>query len=563
MKIQEKWFKRSLFFSSAILCFLLLNSSDVNAAGYTSMPITGTRNINLTFSANDKVSGIPYSGNLRYQACNDCEGNPNGAWTQLKYASNDQTIDSAVQEGTFGIKNWTLPDVEGEHTVCVRVMDNAIHGQSNDTGNISAQQCNKVFYDKTAPIISDVVINNGNDYANHGEIPITFKVTDNRAGILSGIETNNSNGSGKITYNNGYGGLGTISADEITCVNSDNPVEGDGSETCTVNATLHLNSDIDYIDLTFTLYDNVNNSASYSRDEDNMPYRIYFDKVAPTIDLKVPMGQGGTINTNAAIVEYHVKDDIESPWLHASGIQKVVLSNSNGANQKTILVNTDFTQDMDTTLDGIVRDYILENCPNGAVKMEAWDRAGNKSEEIFDNNGQGISCQTFEISNVIVEDVVNPTLYNISQPFTALEYMPDGKIDPLPYGLAGANMTFSLNYSWDGDEDNTMYGKYVITVKDEKGTYNKSFTGNITEDEFTKIGDGLYATKHTITLPTDAPASTSDNKVYVYIQTEAYVQTVEGDVIRTGGDTFPDIGTGAIAQIVGSIEDYLWFSEIN
>lgn len=544
---------------------LIANANEVMAAGYTPMPITGVRNIKVSYDADDIVSNTPYAGALRQEVCADCKGRTPESdpkkWEKLQYASNGQVITAAVQDDTFGMASFQLPNVEGEHVVCVRVMDNAIHGQSNDYGNVSDQKCTKVYYDKSAPVITDVVINNGNKFANHGEIPVTFTVTDNRAGILSGIT--GAGGQGRITYNNGYGGVYEIEADEITCKKSTNPVEGDGSEVCKVNATLHLNSDIDYLDIVFTPYDNVNNNAGYTQYPDNTPYRIYFDKIAPTIDIKVPLGEGGTINTNTAVVEYHVKDDIADPWLHASGLQKVTLSNGNGANEKTILINPDFTQDMEPTLDGIIRDYILENCPNGSVKMEAWDRAGNHSVEIFDNDGRGIKCETFVIENVRVDDVVNPKIYNTATPFEPVSFNAEGKMEPLPKGLAGANVDFTINYRWEGDTLNKIYGNYTITVKDQAGTYNKKMTNSIKAEEVSQVATGIYASSHTIKLPTDAPVSTPTNKVYVYIYIEATVETVEGDVIRYGGDTYPDIGEGIMVEIVGSIEDYLWFGEIN
>ena len=537
----KKTLIRTAFALSSIFVigFLLNNDIDLNAAGYTRLPITGTREIDLSFNADDTVNGVDYSGVLRYRACTNCNGNPTGEWSPLTY-SNGQTVSSGVQSGTFYINNWLLPDQEGEHEVCVQLMDYAIHGPSSNVGNISRQQCSKVYYDKSAPVISDIILNEGNKFINHGDVPGKFTVTDNRAGIKL------------ITYNDGYGGTGVIPADDIACVKSTNPVEGDGSVSCKVETIFHLNSDTAYNDLELTVYDNVGNYETYG------PTRIYFDKVVPEVNLIVPnTGANESINTNEIVVEYHVKDAIEEPWIYPSGIQKIILSNS-GLNEKLIMINSDLTKDMDTAVDGMIRDYVMNACP-GTLKMEVWDRAGNYSyTEIEIRN-----CSVFEIENVTMNNVINPNLYNVTTPFEEVSYMPSGVMSPMPQALAGANIEFTITYKWDGDLINKMYGRYMITVRNESGSYIKSFTQDIETDEFIDKGSGIFETVHELKLPTDAPKSTTDDKTYVYIEIRATVETVEDDVIKTGVDMFPDIGDGIIAQIAGSIEDYLWFGETN
>ena len=530
---------KGAFALSALLAIGTFTQVDLNAAGYRALPITGTRDINLTFNADDTISGVPYSGNLRYRACSNCKGNPSGEWAPLRTTDNHE-ITNAVQSGTFYIKGWVLPDREGEHEVCVQIMDNAIHGQSNNVGNISNQQCNTVFYDKSAPIITDIVLNEGNKFINHGSVPGKFKITDNRAGIE------------KITYNDGFGGTREIPAEHIVCKKSTNPVEGDGSVSCSVETTFELNSDTAYNDLVLRACDKVGNCKDYG------PTRIYFDKVVPDIQLIIPeSGSGESVNTNEAVIEYHIKDDIQDPWIYPSGIQKVVLSN-NGYNKVTILVNSDLTKDMATTLDGMIRDYAMSACP-GVVKLEVWDRAGNYGYE----DRMVESCSNFLIENVTMNNVINPNKYNASNPFPSTDYMPAGEMIPLPQALAGANINFTITYKWDGDAVNKMYGKYIITVRNEDGSYNKSFTQEIKENEFVVAGTDTYTTTHEVKLPTDAPKSVTGNNTYVHIEVQATVETVEDDVVKTGHDTFPDVGNGIIATIVGSIEDYLWFGETN
>lgn len=537
MKINKMLFK-GIFALSAFLVIGALSQADLHAA-YEPLPITGTQEIKLTFNATDIVANTPYSGVLRYRACNNCS-TQTGNWSNMIYASNGQTATKAEQSGTFAIPNWKLPNQEGIHEVCVQLMDNAIHGQSNDVGNISDRLCKKVFFDKTAPVISNIVLNNGNRFINHGSVPGSFKVTDNRAGIE------------KITYNDGYGGTREVPAGDIVCKKSTNPVEGDGSVSCTVNTTFELNSDTAYNDLVLNVCDKVGNCKNYG------PTRIYFDKVPPEIDLKIPNSESGnSVNTNEVVVEYHVKDPAVDPWIYPSGIQKVVLSN-NGYNQVTIMVNTDFTKDMQTTVDGMIRDYMMNACP-GTVRLEVWDRAGNYTYKDKDVT----SCSTFLIENVTMNNVINPNKYNVSNPFTPVAYMPSGEMIPIPQALAGANINFTVTYRWDGDVINKMYGKYLITVRNEDGSYNKTFSQDIKQEEFYHDGGDIYTTTHEVKLPTDAPKSVTGNTTYVIIEVQATVETVEDDVIKIGKDTFPDIGNGIIATIVGSIEDYLWFGETN
>lgn len=538
MKLNKMLFK-SVFALSAFLVVGVLSQVDLNAAGYQPLPITGTKEIKLTFNATDMVSNVPYAGVLKYRACNDCS-TQTGTWNKMVYASNGQEASGAVQKDTFTIPNWSLPDTEGEHEVCVQLMDDSTHGQSNGTGNISDRICKTVFYDKTAPVITDIVLNNGNRFINNGNVPGTFKVTDNRAGI------------GKITYNDGYGGTREVPSGDIVCKKSTNPVEGDGSVSCTVNTTFQLNSDTAYNDLVLNVCDNVGNCKNYG------PTRIYFDKVAPTIDLKIPnSGSGESVNTNEVVVEYHVKDPAVDPWIYPSGVQKVVLSN-NGYNETIIMVNTDFTKDMEPTVDGMIRDYMMNACP-GTIKMEVWDRAGNYTYKEVDVT----SCSTFMIENLTMNNVINPNKYNQTTPFNPITYMPDGEMSPMPQALAGANINFTVTYKWDGDTINKMYGKYLITVRNEDGSYNKTFSQDIKQEEFYYNGGDIYTTTHDVKLPTDAPKSVTGNNTYVIIQVKATVETVEDDVVKTGKDTFPDIGNGIIATIVGSIEDYLWFGETN
>lgn len=548
MKINKMLFKGVFVLSALLVIGALGQKTTFNAAGsgYRALPITGTQKVNLTFDTSDMVGTYKYSGTYKYRAWVEDGSGISGTWDNLKY-KNGTIVSVGVNNpnaDTFYVKDFELKNKEGEQKVCLEIMDYAVHSQSNGKGNISARQCNTIYFDKSAPVIDldTFILNEGNRFINHGNVPGRFVITDNRAGI------------GSISYKDGYGGIRQIPAGDIVCKKSTNPVNGDGSVRCNVNTTFQLNSDTAYNELELNVCDKVGNCSGFQKTK-----TIWFDKVKPTIDLKIPNASSGlSVNTNEVVVEYHVKDDVVDPWIYPSGIQKIVLSN-NGYNEVLIMINTDLTKDMEATVDGMIRDYVMHACP-GTVTMEVWDRAGNyniKNENVD-------SCSDFLIENLTMNNVINPNKYNASNPFPSTDYMPTGGMSPLPQALAGANINFTVTYKWDGDEDiHDMYGKYIITVKNEDGSYNKSFSKDIVLSDFVDMGSDIYTTTHEVKLPTDAPKSVTGNNTYVYIEVVASIETLEDDVIKTGSDTFPDIGNGIMATIVGSIEDYLWFGETN
>ena len=533
-------------------------------AGYQSMPITSNRNIEVRMRGTDNSdAGNQYSGVYHYSICtekctndttcdNSCANSSNwSSWSQLKDKNGNYLQPTPTADA---YTTYTLPDKEGALNVCVKFKDAAINGEG--TGNISDYSCNKIFYDKSAPVISDVVLNDGNEFINDGNIPVKFTITDNRAGIKS------------ITYNNGYGNSTSelpLDSTRLKCEQSIHAVNGDGTWSCTYEGILETNVDKPYIDLVFTVQDKVGNTATYDG------YREYYDKNAPEIDVLAHTDSNGSTTSERVNVDVHVKDPATEPWIYPSGLTKVTISNSDGSNLQELKL--DATDGSQKVLDKFIQDYALSACSltGTNITIKAYDKAGNIAEK---QNNLDIYCHKLQVTNVTVTNVVNPQLYTFGTPFDPVSYYPTGYMEPMPQALAGGNMSFNIHYKWEGNEDVKIDGTYTIIV--ENNGYKKTLSGTISwsTKENPEYGDFIskeypeFISAHTITLPNDAPSKSIYNentKVWIHVVATATVK--EGGVETQSTSTIQGTATHPdsihIADIVGNIDDFLYFGELN
>lgn len=554
-----------------------LSAHLTSAATFTPLDVVGDGTINIKYDVDDTKGITDYAGVDKVQACVDCREKLNLSYSMLTdgiyTTDNNGTVVQRVNDGNLTYLNFSIPNglKDGKHWVCLQTEDDTAKTLNGNfqKGNLSVVQddvtCKRFYYDVTAPSVTDIVLNNNNRYTNSSTIPVTFTVEDNYAGIR------------KITYNNGWGGVGTVDSDDIKCDRNTTAGQNEGKWTCKVDTTINVNSDRSDATIIFVTEDKVGN-IGYSTG-----VNIRFDKILPSGTIQIHEDGDGVVNSNVGYVEYHIKDSTGNPWIYPSGLVKVEVSEVGNPNHKeTLLDDPDLTKDKQTALDGMLTDFLLTTCSNGAtsVKLSVWDRAGNYTDDIVSNS---VVCSEAKVSRFDVTDVVNPALYTESIPFATLSWvfndgdteegMQNGILAPL---LAGANTSFEFDVEWTGDINATATATYTVYVRNTEEGYEKNFSGTLDGSSFVMNANGKkYSTfKDTITMPKDAPASKNlntteyvdDGDTEVTIKVNVTITSVEGgkNKVTKSSALFKKTGNEARwGKIMGSIDDYLWFGETN
>lgn len=558
------------------LLILLLAQTTQVFAGYDKMPVTGNGRIKLSALVKDTKNVTNYSG-VEYMRYKDSFGSTNSSWSNYIRITNRNGVEiPEVNDGEVTMPSVQLMDTEGIHNVCIQLKDHAdtVHGlggtpnnETDGTSNESASNiCTNIFYDKTKPSATKIELNKGNHWINKGEIPVSMVLVENRAGI------------DKITYDNGFGGRSTIPDSDIKCTQNTDPASGDGSWACTVNSTLITNDNRASGNMYFQMCDKVGNcnnitkcSGSY-KDSCVMDY----DKIIPTgtADIK---NYGDNTNGSNANVDIHLQDLPGDVWTKASGIETVTISNLDGSNEK-VLVNKANDPDPAATFDAFIQEYLTTQCP-ATVSVTITDKAGNVS--VINSIPRG--CTIAKIKELRVLDVVNPKLYTLVSPFQIQDWnfinnpqhLNPGEVTAVtPYGtlpsaLSGGNIKWDAVYQWDGDSNYKLNAYYTVKIYNTFEGYSQSFTNKLTINDFTKEGTNTYRLNpQTFAVPKDAPSSKNNNHTYVAISLVIDITTVEGGATKTQTIMFTEQdydadGYGRIAEVVGSIDDYVYFGEIN
>ena len=464
-------------------------------AEYEYIEITGVPAITIEYDILDTKNVTNYSGVDRIKACNNCSPANTGdndfaydsKWSDwITVQNKDKKNVSKVNFDTLYLHDWNIPsgktDENKIHEICIITQDNSGHNSTGTEGftNISQPSCRNVYYDTAPPaiLVEEVVLNNGNHWINTGRIPMTMTLRDNRAGLRA------------IYYNDGVtnGSAKQIPSEDIDCTLSNHPALGDGTWTCEIDTTLITNFNKNLIDFEFTVVDNVNNSTTHkvASPDELSNYRIYYDGVIPTGDITILNDGNDNISTNIGYLDYHIKDEISPStykWQFNSGIEKLELMGvglTNGGsiyNRETIYVNTE--KDPPKTVDGYINDYAFQNnCP-AQVKMIATDKSGNVSEDIVSNI---VNCQSLKVNGMTLTDIVHPGRFTWKDPFSPMDWNFNDKFNngqngflentaygtqslsnkygPLQFALAGGNISFDLDYEWNGDKVNDIYGYF-------------------------------------------------------------------------------------------------------
>ncbi len=566
-KNKKPFFLASLF-GLGITCAVLTSSS--SAVEYTPLLVSGKGTLTIAYEVDDTKSITNYSGVDSAIACIDCRDELNLTYTMLdggSYVTNAYgTVVSRVNDGDLTYFSYEIPEdtEDGKHWLCIQTEDNTaktINGTFQE-GNLSLAEdnvsCVRFYYDITAPTSSDLVVNNNNSYTNNDYIPVTLSFADNYAGIKS------------ITYEDGYGNTVTVSEDDYTCTRNTTAGNGEGSWTCKMDTTIKVNSDRSDADIYFTITDNVNNIHT------TQSVNIKFDKILPEGTVEIHEDGEGVVNSQTGYVEYHVTDPTGNPWIYPSGLIKVTVSELDGSHEVVLLDEPDLTTDKNTSLDGILTDYLLTTCYEGevSVKLYVADRAGNYTgdennpDEIIISNS--VVCALAKVSRFDVVSVINPGIYTESLPFSVLSWVfNDGDAEEGMEGdilaplLAGAETSFEFDVEWSGDIAAVATATYTVTVVNDAEGYEKSFNGALSGSDFSLNSNGYkYSSfEETITMPKDAPVGSD-----VYITIDVTISSVEGGLnkVTTSSALFDKYGDNALwGTITGSIEDYLYFGATN
>lgn len=571
--------KTGLLIGIAISSTFLVNT--VSAAEFTPLDTVGKGPIDISYLVDDTKNITNYAGVSKAQVCVDCREKLNLTYSMLtngQYVTNTSgTIVQRVNKGALAYFDFEVASSikDGKHWLCLQTEDDTaktINGNFQK-GNLSEVKdnvsCKRFYYDIEGPKMTDIVVNKNNRYTNKSDIPVTMTITDNYAGIR------------EITYDNGYGSRSKIPASDISCTRNTTAGQNEGKWTCKVDTVINVNSDRAEANIVFNAVDNVSNSA-------NSPVQnIRFDKIIPTGTLQIHEDGEGVVNSQIGYVEYHVKDPTGNPWIYPSGLVKVSVSEMDGSHEEVLLDDPDLTKDKQTSLDGMLTDYLLTTCNQGAMSLKLYvkDRAGNYTGDGVHNEviiSNSVVCSEAKVSRFDVTDVINPAVYTESIPFQTLSWlfndgataegMENGILAPV---LAGANTSFEFDVEWTGDIDAVATAAYTVYVKNPTEGYEKSFTGTLNGTSFVLNSNGKkYSTfKDTITIPKDAPSSANKTNTFigngdtaVSIKVNVTITSVEGgkNKVTKSSALFEKSGNEAVwGKVVGSIDDYLWFGETN
>lgn len=593
---------------------LLFSPNQAHAAiekGFRKIPITGTTSVNITYDVDDTKSIMDYSGAYRYAICNEFGTKTCSESDFVTYNQIQTSGGQATNAGTGGInitstgnkvviQNHQIGIEEGIYNVCIRNQDFAVNGAG--TGNFSDILCSEVFHDTSGPIATSIILNGANHWINTGEVPVRMTITDNRAGIKE-ITYDSGNGRKKIDF--------AESGNTISCVRDEDPAEGDGSYVCTVVATLHTNFYRKSGDMGFIIEDKVGNKTSVS--ECIGSYKdpntgkgsciMYYDGNKPSVDGKINSsdegGASNAINNNTGHLEIHAKDEPTNVWTVPSGIEQVIVQDSDGSGEPKWVLDERNNPDPKKTFDEVIKEFVFNRCPASA-KITVIDKAQNKIEIIT----SPMTCNYLSFYSFRVLDVVNPKIYNLARPFEIRNWVfeqnpitnesgylgpvvptSENKYGDLPKALAGANVTWDISYLWEGEtastKNGTISGYYTVLIENQSQRYTYNWTKRLSQSDFIKTdqvpgGDKegvIYQSKpQTFTIPRDTPPSKENStfdseKTYVTIQVILTMETKEGTVSKYQTRVFPLDGNeavyGKIAEVTGSIDDYIWFGELN
>lgn len=411
---------------------------------------------------------------------------PWGSWTP--YNSSNTKI------------NTTLT-IEGENTFSGRLQDNA-----TNVSNISTV---KVIYDITGPEITKAEVIPY--YTNKGSVKIKATAKDNfeeqgwtkvESFFISNDNTNwtefpTTDGEIEIDWsiplNNGY--------QNIYIKAKDNVEDGNIGQTKT----------IEYV----------------------------VDTIPPTGSIVIDNDQD-IITTDEVTI--HIKvEDVLNGIPNLSGVETIKIFDVNGNNSYTLTDPEENEMELDWILKPYGPDYHNQKAQIG---IEITDKAGNVTTVL----SKEVSVIKLYIDDFHLTNVINPSIYNSSNPFVKLTY-PNIPVQPM---LAGGSFSFEVDYShpplsaitgWTAMYEANIY---YIGPDGFEETYPISKEGQTI--------NGLFDALHEI--PFHIP---KDTNVYI----DVTIKMFDKNGKFKGSDTFPKpIGTKLlIGQIEGDIREIIRFNE--
>ena len=265
-----------------------------------------------------------------------------------------------------------------------------------------------------------------------------------------------------------------------------------------------------------------------------IPYMT--DRTKPTGTIKIASGQQH-LPTESTTLNFTYGDNL-------SGVSKIEIYDiNNGTASSNVHTINNPTA---TSLSWVLKPYTMsDGSIRAQVGMKITDKAGNvttvKSQEIY------ISRVT--ISNFKLTNVVNPLVYNKTNPFRALTHpnIPEQQL------LAGGSFSFSSNYVYPlGSVHNSWRVSHIATVQYQ---YPNGTTRNIKIQENKIKFSGTFAALHEI--PFDIPVGTK-----VYIQINVKLHDANGNVFTQDYFPNPDGTLIYLGVIKDDIRNILQFNEI-
>lgn len=166
------------------------------------------------------------------------------------------------------------------------------------------------------------------------------------------------------------------------------------------------------------------------------------------------------------------------------------------------------------------------------VGIRVTDKAGNTSTY----TSQEVIIESIEITGFSLTNVVNPEIYNETNPFVELRY-PNIPIQKM---LTGGSFDFKVNYRYSDTIPTTYKMDYQATIYLVGNGYNKSYPITMKSQPLS----GMF--EMSFEIPFDVPAGTS-----VYVDAEINLKAGTGALYGT--DRFPK-ASGTRLQI-GIIDD--------
>lgn len=350
--------------------------------------VTAKQDVLLSLQAEDTLSGM---GEMKFK------NESTGTWT--------------AYEPYKTTKDWVLDSKEGLKSVYVMYKDIA--------GNETTQIYDQIYLDKSGPVVSNFLINNGARYTKSKNVTLTLSAVDNYSSVDHLLISNNGTTWTKTAYSTSVPWVLT---------------DGAGSKTVYLKAVDTLG----------------NIGAVYTQ-------TIYFDDVLPTGAIKINNGASLTNSRN-------VKLQLNFGDAH-SGVKRVSIL------EKDKVYTFPTVPSSPTEID-----WTLSYGATGQVTLEIEDNAGN----IYRTNSNVITIATLEITQFRLLDVVNPFEFNKTNPFKVLTWdFPPQKM--MAGGNIKFDLNYKLDL--DDSTTAVMVGEYVIEVVGDNGyhkiitsQYDKSIT---------------------------------------------------------------------------------------